>query len=82
MEHTSTLTAAAASNNRRKTLVALRDKLAATIETCESGRDIAALSKRLMEVMGELDTLPDPDSQTKNPAQLARERVRNRGASD
>jgi hypothetical protein len=82
MEQTSNLTEAAASNNRRKTLIALRDKLAATIETCESGRDIAALSKRLMEVMGELDTLPDPDSQTKNAAQLARERVRNRGASN
>lgn len=82
MEQTASLTAAAASNNRRKTLIALRDKLAETIEVCESGRDIAALSKRLMEVMGELDTLPDPDNEKKNPAQLARERARSRGSSD
>lgn len=82
MEQPSTLTAAAASNNRRNTLIALRDKLAETIETCESGRDIAALSKRLMEVMGELDALPDPSSEKKSPAQLARERVKARGSSD
>lgn len=82
MEQPSKLSEAAASNNRRDTLIALRDKLAETIDTCESGRDIAALSKRLMEVMGELESLPDPNSQTKNPAQKARERVRNRGSSD
>ena len=73
---------AAKSNNRRETLIALRDHLAATIDTCESGRDTAALSKRLMEVMDELDALPDPNSEKKTPAQLARERVRNRGSSD
>ena len=51
---------AAASGNRRATLEALRDKIASSIQDCESGRDVAALSKRLMEVMGELDTLPQP----------------------
>ena len=70
-----TLSEAAATNNRRDTLMALRDKLAFAIESCESGRDIAALSKRLMEVIGELDALPDPN-QGKNPAMLARERAR------
>ena len=45
------LISAAQSGNRRETLEALRD---------ESGRDVAALSKRLMEVMGELDALPQP----------------------
>lgn len=68
-------------NNRRDTLIALRDQLASAIDTCKSGRDIAALSKRLMEVMGELDSIPDPNSQTKNPAQRAREMVKNRGSS-
>ena len=51
---------AARSGSRRDTLEALRDKIAASIQDCESGRDVAALSKRLMEVMGELDALPKP----------------------
>lgn len=71
------LTDAARSNDRRKTLLALRDKLASTIEACESGRDIAALSKRLMEVMAELDSLPDP-SAPKNPIRAARARAASR----
>ena len=54
------LVSAAKSGNRRETLEALRDKIAASIQDCESGRDVAALSKRLMEVMGELDALPVP----------------------
>ena len=73
-----TLAQAAKKNSRRETLIALRDKLAVSIDSCESGRDIAALSKRLMEVMGELDALPDPNN-GKNPAQIARERARARG---
>lgn len=48
------------SNDRRDALLALRDKIAATIDGTDSGRDIAALSKRLMEVMREIDALPDP----------------------
>lgn len=48
-------------NDRRQALVALRDKIAATIDATESGRDVAALSKRLMEVMAEIDSLPDPE---------------------
>ena len=51
---------AAKSGDRRKTLEALRDKIASSIQDCESGRDVAALSKRLMEVMGELDAMPKP----------------------
>ena len=54
------LVSAARSGSRRETLEALRDKIAASIQDCESGRDVAALSKRLMEVMGELDALPKP----------------------
>ena len=54
------LVSAAASGDRRKTLEALRDKLAGSVAECESGRDVAALSKRLMEVMKELDALPAP----------------------
>ena len=56
----SNLIEAAKSGDKRKTLIALRDKLAETIENCESGRDMAANSKRLMEVMAELEAMPDP----------------------
>lgn len=55
---------AAKGGNRRETLEALRDKLAASIQNCESGRDVAALSKRLMEVMSELDALPKPKGES------------------
>jgi len=51
---------AAKSGDKRATLLALRDKLAETIENCESGRDMAANSKRLMDVINELESLPDP----------------------
>lgn len=61
------------SNDRREALVALRDKLALTIENIESGRDIAALSKRLMEVMAEIDALPDPKAE-EDPIEAARKR--------
>ena len=53
------LVEAVSSGNRRKSFIALRDKLASTIENCESGRDMAALSRRLIEVMNEIDQMPD-----------------------
>ena len=43
-----TLLDAVKSGNKRETLIALRDKIAETIDKCESGRDMAANSKRLM----------------------------------
>jgi len=55
---------AAKSGNRRETLEALRDKIAESIQGCESGRDVAALSKRLMEVMGEIELLPKPKKES------------------
>lgn len=65
------LVKAAASGDRRVMLEALRDKLADTIENTESGRDVAALARRLMDVCAELDALPD-DSEDANPLQRAR----------
>jgi len=56
------LVEAAKSGDKRATLIALRDKLAQTIQDCDSGRDMASNSKRLMEVMAELEALPDPDA--------------------
>ncbi|HJA28455.1 MAG TPA: hypothetical protein IAA15_02625 [Candidatus Olsenella pullicola] len=56
-----TLLEAVRTGDRRTALVALRDAVAETIDAKDSARDIAALSKRLMEVMAEIDALPDPE---------------------
>lgn len=55
-----TLLSAARGGNRREILESLRNKLAKSIQSCDSGRDVAALSKRLMEVTAELDAMPKP----------------------
>lgn len=55
---------AAKSGDKRATLIALRDILAKTIQECDSGRDMASNTKRLMEVMAEIEALPD-DTQKK-----------------
>lgn len=48
---------AAKSGNKKDTLIALRDVLATTIQNCDSGRDMASNSKRLMEVMAEIENI-------------------------
>lgn len=65
------LVESAQSGDRRKTLEALRDKIATSIADCMSGRDVAALSKRLMEVMDEIDKLPS--DRTDSPLARARD---------
>lgn len=69
---------AAKNNDRRATLEALRDRLCTTIEKTDSARDVAALSKRLMEVMEELDRLPDPNKKD-TPLQREQKRASRRG---
>lgn len=72
------LVEAAQSGDKRATLIALRDKIAQTIENCESGRDMAANSKRLMEVMAEIDALPDPDAKKMSKHDKLKNRHENR----
>lgn len=50
------------SGDKRVMLEALRDDVAETIEDTKSGRDMAALSKRLMEICEAIDALPSPQS--------------------
>lgn len=76
------LVAAAARNDRRAILVALRDTLSAAIESTGSGRDVAALSKRLMEVIAEIDSLPDDAGAGASAVQRNRARAGRRKASD
>lgn len=77
----SKLTAAVSSKDRRATLEALCDSLASAIEESASGRDIAALSKRLMETMAELDALPDDKKAAKTALARQRRRVGARKAN-
>lgn len=53
----SDLTCAAASGDRLKALEVLRDKLAETIDNTASTRDLAALSKQMVEVLEQIDTV-------------------------
>ena len=69
---------AAKSGDKRATLIALRDKLAETIQNCESGRDMASNSKRLMEVMAEIEALPDPTAKKKSKHDRLKEKLENR----
>lgn len=48
---------AAKSGDKYETLIALRDILASTIQNCESGRDMASNTKRLMEVITEIEAM-------------------------
>lgn len=47
------------SGDRRRALVALRDEIAVNIEAGVAARDLASLSKRLHEIINELDAMPN-----------------------
>ena len=53
---------AAVAGDRLETLKALRRRIAQQIDSCESGRDMASLSKRLIEVMDEIDIIEAADN--------------------
>lgn len=48
---------AASTGNRLTALRALRDRLATDLDECTSSRDVASLSQRLMDVLGQIDDL-------------------------
>lgn len=73
------LTTAVKKNDRRATLEALRDIVADKIVGTGSARDIASLSKRLMEIEDKLNELPDPKAD-QNPLQKEKERVTEHGS--
>lgn len=45
--------------DRRATLLALRDRLADELDSCDSKRDVAALALRLQSVLAELAEIPE-----------------------
>lgn len=48
-----------ASGDRRRALVALRDRLAGDLDVCESARDVGTLAARLADVLEQIDALPN-----------------------
>lgn len=48
---------AAKSGDRLETLIALRDLLAERLQNTESGRDVASMSRRLMQAVAEIEAL-------------------------
>lgn len=51
------LVTATATGDRLESLIALRDLLAARLQTSKSDRDIAAISRRLMQCLAEIEEL-------------------------
>jgi len=58
-----TLSSLAGAGDRRGTLEALRNFLAAQLEIAE--RDVPALARQLREVMAEIDSLPNPQEKSR-----------------
>lgn len=57
MSDSGALSGAAGSGDRLTALRALRDRLAMDLDVCDSARDVAALSQRLMDVLAQIETI-------------------------
>lgn len=66
-----TIVSVADGGDRLETLKALRHELAMAIQQSSSGRDIAALSRQLREVMDEIETISAPEETADNVTVLA-----------
>lgn len=60
------IVAAARSGDRLETLIALRDLLAERLNTSQSDRDIASMSRRLMQCCTEIEALQKERDAKKN----------------
>ena len=54
--------------DRLQSLKALRDRLAVQIDQCDSGRDVASLSARLVEVLDKIATAEDAEPKDRGTA--------------
>jgi hypothetical protein len=64
---TSTVYNAARSNDRRRLLVALRNKIAAALDEGVPARDLASLSKRLSDITAEIVAIDSREHAKENP---------------
>jgi Fe-S cluster assembly ATPase SufC len=69
-----TIEAIAAKENDLETLIALRQKLAQTLDESKSGRDIAALTRQLRFIMQEIEDLRMRDNDTDDVAAILADR--------
>ncbi|NGM16963.1 hypothetical protein GMI70_02890 [Eggerthellaceae bacterium zg-893] len=60
--------------SKRDVLVGMRYLIAKQLDGCESGRDMASLSKRLMEVIEEIEAIDAKEAESGNRVTKARER--------
>lgn len=75
------LSEVAPTGNRLTTLETLRDKLADTIDKCDSLRDLAALTNRFQSVLAEIDELRPPEKKGDVVDQIAERRNARRGGA-
>ena len=66
--------------SKRKTLEAMALKIADTIDACESARDIPALTKRMVEMMDEIEKCPDANAPKTKLATLQANAAKRRSA--
>ena len=75
------LSESAASGSRLSALHDLRDLLARNIETCDSLRDLAALSGRLQSVLAEIDELTPKEATGDGIDEIAKRRATRRSSA-
>jgi hypothetical protein len=71
---------AAQADDRRETLVALRNTLALSIDVCESMRDLASLSNQLTVVLAQISEIPN-HAEVSNADEIAARRAKRRTSS-
>lgn len=64
------LASAASGGDRLGTLRALRDRIAREIDTTQSARDVAALSRQLTDVLAQIEDLEKKEEQPHDPFAL------------
>ena len=77
----SSLSESAASGDRLKALADLRDLLARQIESCDSLRDLAALSGRLQSVLEQIDELTPKEATGDGIDEIAKRRSARRAGT-
>lgn len=71
----SSIEAVAETGDRRRTLEALRQVIAQAVDDDPSPRDLAALTRRLQLLMGEIAALPEPKREESVLDEIARRRA-------
>lgn len=76
-----TVVGAVKTNDRAKALTALRNRIARSIDECDSMRDLAALSRQLTDVLRQLEELQPAPAAVGSPVDEVSKRRAARGAA-